>query len=160
MLAENFTYIDDFFIRKKDEINIHFSKYISYGFSKKLMRGSTAKDLFEIAIKDYFKLLNEELTKELGEFKYKNKFENSLECYKRNIIEIKQEILKYLDKYLSNFIRTQKEKDRIYQVLNAETNNSIKKWNYIVEKRQKPLALKFKEFIDPILKFFPFKLNF
>ena len=157
MLAENFTYIDDFFIRKKDEINIHFSKYMSDGFSKKLMRGSTAKDLFEIAIKDYF---NEELTKELDECEYKNKFENSLECYKRNIIEIKQEILKYLDKYLSNFIRTQKEKDRIYQVLNAETNNSIKKWNYIVEKRQKPLALKFKEFIDSILKFFPFKLNF
>lgn len=41
------------------------------------MRGSTAKGLFEIAIKDYFKLLNEELTKELDEFKYKNKFENS-----------------------------------------------------------------------------------
>lgn len=42
----------------------------------------------------------------------------------------------------------------------TEPNNIIKKWNYIVEKRQKPLALKFKEFIDSILKFFPFKLNF
>ncbi len=142
-----------FFIRKKDEINIHFSKYISYGFSKKLMRGSTAKDLFEIAIKDYFKLLNEELTKELDEFKYKNKFENSLECYKRNIIEIKQEILKYLDKYLSNFIRTQKEKDYIYQVLNVETNNSIKKWSYIIEKKRKPILMKFKDFLELITKF-------
>lgn len=160
MLAKEYTFIDDFFIKKRDEVNMYFNNQVSCGFSKNSMRGSTAKDLFEITIKNFFKSINEELTKELDEFKYKNKFENSLECYKRNIIEIKQEILKYLDKYLSNFIRTQKEKDRIYQVLNTETNNSIKKWNYIVEKRQKPLALKFKEFIDSILKFFPFKLNF
>jgi hypothetical protein len=140
-VIENLTYIDDFFRRKKYEINIHFGKYISYGFSKKLMRGSTAKDLFEIAIKDYFKQLNEELVKELSEFEYKNKFENSLECYERNIIEVKEEFLKYLDKSLCNFIRTHREMAHIYQVLNTEVNDSIKKWGYIVKKKEKPKPL-------------------
>lgn len=153
MIAKNFTFIDDFFIRKKYEINNHFNKYISYGFSKKLFRGSTAKDLFEIAIKKYFVQLNKELIKELEEFKYKNKFENSLECYEKNIIEIKQEFLKYLDKNLRNYIRTQREIDYIYQVVNTEINNSKKRWNYIVEKKRKPIWLKFKDFFEFISNF-------
>ena len=153
MLAKEYTFIDDFFIKKRDEVNMYFNNQVYYGISKNLMKGSTAKDLFEIAIKDYFKLLNEELTKELDEFKYKNKFENSLECYKRNIIEIKQEILKYLDKYLGNYIRTQKEIDYIYQVLNIETNNFIKKWSYIIEKKRKPILMRFKDFLELISKF-------
>ena len=153
MFAKEYNFIDNFFIKKYKEINIYFNNQVSYGLSKNLMKGSTAKDLFEITIKNFFKSINEELTTELNEYRYKNKFENSLECYKRNIIEIKQEILKYLDKYLSNFIRTQKEKDYIYQVLNVETNNSIKKWSYIIEKKRKPILMKFKDFLELITKF-------
>lgn len=153
MFAKEYNFIDDFFIKKYEEVNIYFNNQVSYGLSKNLMKGSTAKDLFEITIKNFFKSINEELTTELNEYRHKNKFENSLECYKRNIIEIKQEILKYLDKYLSNFIRTQKEKDYIYQVLNVETNNSIKKWSYIIEKTRKPILMKFKDFLELITKF-------
>ncbi len=153
MFAKEYNFIDDFFIKKYEEVNIYFNNQVSYGLSKNLMKGSTAKDLFEITIKNFFKSINEELTTELNEYKHENKFENSLECYKRNIIEIKQEILKYLDKYLSNFIRTQKEKDYIYQVLNVETNNSIKKWSYIIEKTRKPIFMKIKDFLELITKF-------
>lgn len=153
MFAKEYNFIDDFFIKKYEEVNIYFNNQVSYGLSKNLMKGSTAKDLFEITIKNFFKSINEELTTELNEYEHKNKFENSLECYKRNIIEIKQEILKYLDKYLSNFIRTQKEKDYIYQVLNVETNNSIKKWSYIIEKKRKPISMKIKDFLELITKF-------
>lgn len=153
MFAKEYNFIDDFFIKKYEEVNIYFNNQVSYRLSKNLMKGSTAKDLFEITIKNFFKSINEELTTELNEYRHKNKFENSLECYKRNIIEIKQEILKYLDKYLSNFIRTQKEKDYIYQVLNVETNNSIKKWSYIIEKTRKPISMKIKDFLELITKF-------
>ena len=153
MFAKEYNFIDDFFIKKRDEVNMYFNNQVSCGFSKNSMRGSTAKDLFEITIKNFFKSINEELTKELNEYKYKNKFDNSLESYKKNIIEIKQEILKYLDKYLENYIRTQKEIDYIYQVLNIETNNSIKKWSYIIEKKRKPILMKFKDFLELITKF-------
>ena len=153
MFAKEYNFIDDFFIKKRDEVNMYFNNQVSCGFSKNSMRGSTAKDLFEITIKNFFKSINEELTKELNEYKYKNKFDNSLESYKKNIIEIKQEILKYLDKYLGNYIRTQKEIDYIYQVLNIETNNFIKKWSYIIEKKRKPILMKFKDFLELITKF-------
>ena len=153
MFAKEYNFIDDFFIKKRDEVNMYFNNQVSCGFSKNSMRGSTAKDLFEITIKNFFKSINEELTKELNEYKYKNKFDNSLESYKKNIIEIKQEILKYLDKYLENYIRTQKEINYIYQVLNIETNNSIKKWSYIMEKKRKPILMRFKNFLELISKF-------
>ena len=153
MFAKEYNFIDDFFIKKRDEVNMYFNNQVSCVFSKNLMRGSTAKDLFEITIKNFFKCINEELTTELNEYRYKNKFDNSLESYKKNIIEIKQEILKYLDKYLENYIRTQKEIDYIYQVLNIETNNSIKKWSYIIEKKRKPILMKFKDFLELITKF-------
>lgn len=153
MFAKEYNFIDDFFIKKRDEVNMYFNNQVSCGFSKNSMRGSTAKDLFEITIKNFFKCINEELTTELNEYRYKNKFDNSLKSYKKNIIEIKQEILKYLDKYLENYIRTQKEIDYIYQVLNIETNNSIKKWSYIIEKKRKPILMKFKDFLELITKF-------
>lgn len=147
MAIGKYTYIDDFFIRKTDEIPAHFSEFISLGFKKKLMRGSTAKDLFEIAIKEYFKKLNKELIKELCEYENKNMFENSLDCYKANILNIHHEILSYFEKYLSNCIRTQEEKDYIYNYLNTQINDSIKKWSYTIDKKQKTILQKLQEFI-------------
>ena len=37
--------------------------------------------------------------------------------------------------------------------LNIETNNSIKKWSYIIEKKRKPILMKFKDFLELITKF-------
>ncbi len=157
MTIKKYTYIDDFFIRKTDEIPAHFSEHINRGFKKKLMRGSTAKDLFVTAIKEYFNKLNQDLINELEKYEHENKFENSLDCYQKNIHIIHQEILDYLERYLNNCIRTQKEKDYIYNYLNTQINDSIKNWNYTIEKKQKTILQKIQEFISlllPIIKIF------
>lgn len=36
MTIKKYTYIDDFFIRKTDEIPAHFSEHINRGFKKKI----------------------------------------------------------------------------------------------------------------------------
>ena len=152
MQAKKYTYIDDFFARKADEINSHFSKYISQGLSKKLFRGSTAMDIFTVAIRDYFKILNTELTKELEEYKYKNMFQNSIDSYKTNIENTKLEILKYLDKRLNNLVRAKGAKDFIFDFLNREVNNSIKEWHFIADKNSETLFGKLKKLLLNLLQ--------